>query len=135
MRFSTLILLAVLGTPGCGGYVVLEKRTEVPPPPPRRAPAPPPVCAVREVSRQEAVDIAVSEASRRHFHRLSLRDIERHKREWRVELWGRADHGREGEIRVKIHRVTGDVLSYKCKLEHRRKHEHHHDDDDDDDDD
>ena len=116
MKPVSVLLLTTLCITGCGGYVILEKRTEVPP---RPAPVAPPgsVCRVHEIDRQEAVDIAVAEAVRRHCARLTVHDVDRHKHDWRVELRGFAGHDRETEIRVKVDRCTGEVLSYKCVTE------------------
>jgi hypothetical protein len=124
MRLAAMTLL-LFSLTGCGGYVVLDSRTDgsVPPPAPRRVPAP--TTCEDGVSRQQAVDIALRAASEQHCRYLQVRDVDHSPNHWKVEITARAGHHERVEIRVKVDRKTGKITSYKEK---RTKHAHHDDD-------
>ncbi len=128
MRLTAIPLLLLSLTTGCGGYVVLDSRSggNVPPPQPRTVPAPAPRC--EEISRHQATDIALAEASRQHCRYLQVRDVDGSRNHWTVELVARSGHHDRVEIRVKVDRHSGRILSYKEKVQ-KRKHRDHHDDD------
>lgn len=114
---------------GCGGYVMVEGRSEdTVPVPPRTEPAYrtdcPGVCA------QEAIEIALSEAVHRDCTELTVEQVECSERTCKVELSGEVERGRHARIKVRVDRRTGDVVSYKCKVHKNKKHGHHEDDDD-----
>lgn len=127
MRFPAILFL-LLAVTGCGGYVVLDNRSggSVPPPQPRTAPAP--ETCEDAVSRQRAVDIALAEASRQHCRYLQVRDVDGSRRHWSIEIAARTGHHERVDIRVKVDRRSGAIVSYKEKRE-KRKHDEHHDDD------
>jgi len=130
MRLTAIPLL-LLSLTGCGGYVVLDSRSggSAPPPQPRTIPAPAPRC--EEISRHQAADIALAEASRQHCRFLQVRDVDGSRHHWTVELVAGSGHHDRVEIRVKVDRRSGEILSYKEKVGKRKhdKHDDHHDDD------
>lgn len=127
MRFPAILFL-LLSVTGCGGYVVLDNRNggSVPPSPPRTVPAP--ETCEDAVSRQRAVDIALAEATRQHCRYLQVRDVDGSRRHWTIEIAASTGHHQRVDIRVKVDRRSGAIVSYKEKVE-KRKHDHHHDDD------
>jgi len=127
MRLTATLAL-LLSLTGCGGYVVLDSRSggNEPPQQPRSTPAPAPHC--EELTRRQAVDIALAEASRQHCKYLQVCDVDRGRRHWTIEIAARSGHHDRLEIRVKVDRRTGEVVSYKERVR-ERKHREHHDDD------
>jgi hypothetical protein len=121
MRLAAL-LIALVCFSGCGGVLVIEDRA---PAPPRVVPAPHREC--RDVCRDEAVDIALATAARRHGPALHLVEIRLAGGHWKVDLCGPAGHGYETWIRVKVDRVSGKVVSYKSKTRHVERHGRGHD--------
>lgn len=126
MRFPAILFL-LLSVTGCGGYVVLDNRNggNVPPPRPRTAPAP--ETCEDAVSRQRAVDIALAEAERQNCRYLQVRDVDGSRRHWTVEIAARSGHHHRVDIRVKVDRRSGAIVSYKEKVQ-KHKRDHHHDD-------
>ena len=121
MRLAAL-LVALACVSGCGGVLVVEDRA--PAPPPRVIPAPHRECL--DVCRDEAIDIAFAAAARRHGPAVHLVEARLDGRHWKVDLCGPAGRGYETQIRVKIDRVSGRVLSYKSKTRHAHGHRHDH---------
>ena len=126
MRFPAMLFL-LLSISGCGGTVVFTNRNGgTVPPPPRRVPAP--ETCEDSVTRQQAVDIALAEAARQHCRYLQVRDVDSSRRHWTIELAAHTAHRQRVDIRVKVDRRNGAIVSYKEKVE-KKKHGHHHDDD------
>jgi hypothetical protein len=125
MRIAAALIALCLS--GCGGYVMVEGRSEdTVPVPPRTEPAYhtdcPGVCA------QEAIEIALNEAVHRDCTELTVEQVECGEHTCKVELRGEVERGRDAHINVRVDRRTGEVVSYKCKV--HKKHGHHEDDDD-----
>jgi hypothetical protein len=100
--------------------IVLVHRSDTsPPPPPRTAP-----CCPGEIDRHQAVDIAMAEATRHSCSRLAVHEVKRKKRYWQVELRGRGAHGHRVEVRVRIDRSSGEVLSYRTEHDEGRHRGH-----------
>ena len=108
-----LPLLAMLSLAGCGGVLVLESRNGVP----ERQPVPVPArqCYPEEISSDQAVQAVAAESARRHIAHLAVKDVERHKRYWDVEMRGRSC-GNETKIHAKVDRRTGELLAYRAKV-------------------
>lgn len=117
MRLSAIVLLGLLQT-GCGGYLAVEGRS--------RDPVVYEPEAVREVSRGEAVEIAIEAARAHGLRRLSVREVERERSHWEVELRGRKSRGHTVEVEVKVDRWAPRVLALEVEKD---------DDDDDEDED
>jgi hypothetical protein len=113
---SVAALIAAFCLAGCGGYVMVESRSGDPlPPPPRPVLASHPTCP--EICAQEAVEIALAEAAARGCTEFDVEEVECGKRSCKVEL--RAEMGRhhDAKIKVKVDRRTGEILSYKCRID------------------
>ncbi len=107
-------LLVLLCVAGCGGTMIYEKRAD-------GSSAMPAVSAkVRccDISQREAAEIASSEASARECGHLRVQDVKGDANRYHVTLTGHCG-AREAKIRVKVDRHTGQVVSYKSKLEKR----------------
>lgn len=102
MRLPAIVLLGFLQA-GCGGYVAVEGGT--------RPPVEHPRAARSEITRGEAIEIAIEEARAHGLHRLSIREVEREKSHWEVELRGRTSRGRRVEVEVKVDRWAPHVLA------------------------
>jgi hypothetical protein len=133
MKLALLLALTLVAS-GCGGTLILENRNN-------RVPAPPPPTSEypsHEIGRQEAVALVAAEAGRQHVGHTVVRKIERQKRHWKIDMCGMTRDGRHARIKSTVHRWSGDLLSYSCKVEghkhgrgHDRGHGRGHDDDDD----
>lgn len=112
MRIGSAWLYVIpLALFGCGGTLVLHSDQL-----PRETPAPSPSCAVHHVGSDEAAQIVVAEASRRHGRRhFEVARIEQHKRYWKVELRSAGHHADHSEVQAKVDRVTGEILSFKSR--------------------
>ena len=116
MRLAALLLVALCAA-GCGGTLVLESRTDgVPAPVP--VPAPSVACPAHEVGKQEAVALVAEVAAQQNVRHTSVRKVERHKNFWKVSLRGVTPDGYEAEVRAKVDRWSGDIVSFKCEVDH-----------------
>lgn len=136
MRSAALALLTgMLCLSGCGGTLVLHSEQGTRPPHPAPAPETVPVRERADLSRDEAVQVVATQASRARITHLRVDSVERKKNEWRVDMSGVDCNGDEVEIRGRVDRRTGVLKSYKLETDgdgHRHKHgkgHQHHDDD------
>ena len=73
----------------------------------------------RSLSRQEAADIALQEATRRGYHPRAIRGVERDDAGWDVLVKLAAPP--PGDLRVRVDRYSGAVVRFD---EHIRGHRH-----------
>jgi len=92
------------------------------------------------LSRQEAADIALQEATRRGYHPRAVRGVERDDAGWDVLVKLAAPP--PGDLRVRVDRYSGAVVRFDEHIrgrrhggdegeDHRRARGHHRDDDED----
>lgn len=124
-----MLLLALVTVSGCGGVLVVEDRA---PAPPHVAPVPHHVH--HDIDRDEAVQIAIATARRRHGAAVHLLRVHLAGHQWKVQLWTAAGRGYETTIDIRVDQRSGKVLSHKSKTRraHRHGHGHGHDRDHDD---
>lgn len=107
-------LLALLCVAGCSGTMIYETRTNGT----SARPAVSKKVRCCDVSQREAADIAMDEAQARECGHLRVQDVKGDKNRYHITLVGHCG-ARDAKIRVKVDRRTGQVVSYKSKLEKR----------------
>src|SRR5262245_65526120 len=120
MRIALASIALLLS--GCGGYVMVEGRSEdTVPVPPRTVPAYrtdcPGVCA------QEAIEIALNEAVHRDCTELTVEQVECGEHTCKVDLSGEVERGRHARIKVRVDRRNGEVVSYTGTI-HKEQAQH-----------
>ena len=134
MRFAALSFAVVaLCLSGCGGTLVLHSETGQRAPSSTPVPQTVPAYDRGDLSRDEAVQVVATRASRNQITRLRVNEVERKKNEWRVEMRGIDSCGAEVEVRGRVDRRNGVLKSYKLvgdgdDDDHHHGKGHSHDD-------
>ena len=109
LAFAWMLLVCITG---CTGTVVLHSQAA----PPRQQPVPGSTALYCDISQRQAAEIALTEANARQCDDLDVQSVKRDGKRWKVELTGHCGC-REARIRVKVDRRTGEIESYKAKLD------------------